>query len=184
MQLQDLLTLSSCLTGYFNHFFIAYFCNKNSACVLLSSSDVRFDYCKPWKHQLKFFHPVGAPAIKLTTTLDITNSTGWKQLSLRLLWSFFKGQYKELISATLRLWEYRRPAFDDLTIKGDDPRVSWFWPNPKYYFYYHFYCPGFLWEFSAITIIQWIVEALDVFPIRTKNSLKSSSVFSRWCNSV
>ena len=67
MQIQDLLTLFKCMLGFYNYDFNPYIWSKNCPREIRSSSEVRFDYRKPRKHQpeQKFFCHTGALVKKL-----------------------------------------------------------------------------------------------------------------------
>ena len=105
MQLQDLLTLSKCMTGYFAIDFNPYLCLRKRTRDIRSSHDVRFDHRKPRKSQSEqsFFFRTSALVNRLPATIDINNPTGLKQRLLRVLWTFFNANYNELVSATWRV---------------------------------------------------------------------------------
>ena len=105
MQLQDLLTLSKCMTGYFDIDFNPYLCLRKCTRDIRSSHDVRFDHRKPRENQSEqsFFFRTGALVNRLPATIDINNPTGLKQRLLRVLWTFFNANYNELVSVTWRV---------------------------------------------------------------------------------
>ena len=105
MQLQDLLTLSKCMTGYFDIDFNPCLCLKKCTLDIRSSHDVRFDHRKPRESQSEqsFFFHTGALVNRLPATIDINNPTGLKQRLLRVFWTFFNANYNKLVSSTWRV---------------------------------------------------------------------------------
>ena len=105
MQLRGLLTLSKCMTGFYDYDLNPYICLRNCSRELRSSIEVRFDYRKPRKpeYEQNFFYRASALVNRLPRIIDITNRTGLKQRLLRVLWSFFKKKSKELVNATWRM---------------------------------------------------------------------------------
>ena len=116
MQLQDLVTLSKCMTGYFDIDFNPYLCLRNCTRDIRSSHDVRFDHCKPRKSQSEqSFFRTGALIDRLPATIDINNPTGLKQRLLRVLWT---SSMQITTNLSVRCGECNLPSFTITKVKG------------------------------------------------------------------